>query len=113
MGAQSIESKFKSLGKGDQVGAKAAFHGDPGLFADGFGRPTRIAQAVKRCYTQSWPPMQSRHKSIRIQEPIRFAEMRGIQKFRRGRMKMLCPHRAQSDEGVEWVRFPSPSPVFA
>src|ERR1700733_358867 len=77
MGTESVEGKLKSLGKGDQVGAKTAFHGEAGVLANGFWRPIRIAQAVKRGYTQSRPPRKSRHKSIRIQEPIRFAEMRG------------------------------------
>src|SRR5579872_38118 len=101
MGTESVEGKLKSLGKGDQVGAKTAFHGEAGVLANGFGRPIRIAQAVKRGYTQSRPPRKSRHKSIRIQESIRFAEMRGIHKFRRGRMEILCPRELNRTSG--WI----------
>src|SRR5580692_11329716 len=91
MGTESVEREFEGLGESDQVGAKTALGHGTRLFAQRCGRPSGITQTVKRGYTQSRPPRHSGHKSIRIEEPIRFAEMRGIQKFRRGRMKMLCP----------------------
>src|SRR5580704_3647443 len=110
MSAERVEREFKGLGESDQVVAEAAF-GDSGAHrcAGRGGRASRTAWTVELTCTQNRPPTNSGHKSIRIGWPIRFAEMRGIPKFRRGRKNFLCTFPgAEIREG-----FTPPSPLFA
>ena len=93
MGTKGVERKLEGFGKRDEVAAPPALGGDASAHTVGYGLS---GIAVERGYTQSLPPRHSGHNSIRKQEPIRFAEMRGVRNFRRGRADLLCPPRVLS-----------------
>src|SRR5580704_3768774 len=112
MGAKSVDRQLEGFGKGDEVAAPSDPGGDARAQTGRCGL-SRIARVVERGYTQSRPPRISGHKSIRIQEPIRFAEMRGIQKFRRGRMKMLCPPQSLIGRTMQVGELLPPYPVVS
>src|SRR5580698_9786942 len=113
MGAQGVDREFEGLGKSDQVGAKTAL-GDGSAGGQRVRRrgPSRIAQAVESGGTQSRPPRNSGHKSIRIQEPIRFAEMRGITRLDAAEWKCFASAQLSRRTSDEFGQGGRPPPMF-